>query len=290
MKTLEHLRELAYRTYTGTSFSPEKRAESVINDYSQELDEDLSTITGRNNYKEKYIGYLTAWLLAKSNCLSTMIAGPSNFPVRRAEKANKREQNKYVEFREWRENYFKSVEKTQRKQAIVDAGGKLEVAKNKLSELESLQEKMKRINKAYKAFQKNEKSIIDSDLIEEEKQMVINWVAKDWSTQQPYMPFSLTNNNSKIKNTKLRVAELEKKEDNKTTENKEMSFKGGIISYDYKLDRITIKNDSKPSKEIIQEYKSHGFKWSPHYTVWMRKITPNAKYVTEKLLLPKLVA
>ena len=33
MKTLEHLREQAYRAHSNVSFSPEKRAESIVNDY-----------------------------------------------------------------------------------------------------------------------------------------------------------------------------------------------------------------------------------------------------------------
>lgn len=62
MKTLEHLREQAYRAYSNVSFSPEKRAESIINDYSSELDEDLIEIEKvAPHYAEDAKRYLTSW-------------------------------------------------------------------------------------------------------------------------------------------------------------------------------------------------------------------------------------
>ena len=129
-KTLSHLYDLAYRAYTGTNFSPEKRAQSVVNDYSQELDEDIQTLTNKgcdqefiDKYKGLYISHLTAWLHAKSNCISSMITGPSKFPVRRAEKANRTEENRGKEFFAFREKAFKSVERYQNKKEIAEAGG-----------------------------------------------------------------------------------------------------------------------------------------------------------------------
>lgn len=295
-KILENLRQLAYRAHTGTSFSPEKRAESIVNDYSEELDTDLQTLKNKGasdekieQYKKLYVSNIESWLRSKSNCISSMIAGPSNFPVRRAEKANRAEESKYKAFREWRDNVFTGVDRAAKKQAIEDAGGELEVAKQKLEALKSMQERMKRINKAYPAYKKHGLPGLEKfELTEADQKIIISWVPTYSFETVPFQRYELTNNNAKIKNTEARVAELEKKEEKAGGENKEQPFKGGMLTYDYQLDRITIKHDEKPGREVIQALKSHGFKWSPHYGVWMRKITNNAIYVTEKLLLPKI--
>lgn len=283
MKTLEHLREQAYRAYSNISFSPEKRAESIINDYSAELDEDLIEIEKvaphyAEKYKEKYTQLISHWLRSKSNCMSSMITGPANFNVQRAEKANRSEENRYKEFRQWRDKIFASFQKQANRKAIMDAGGELEVAKQKLIDLQFLQEYMKRINKAHAAYVKNPNSILESELSESEKDFVIKWVPLASYHKKPFMSFSLTNNNAKIKSSEARVKVLEDKEAAKSDENTEFEISGGKLVLNYQADRIQIFNDQKPEQSVIASYKSHGLKWSPFNKCWQRQITPNAKF------------
>ena len=283
MKTLEHLREQAYRACSNISFSPEKRAESIINDYSAELDEDLIEIEKvaphyAEKYKEKYTQLISHWLRSKSNCISSMITGPANFPVRRAEKANRNEENRYKDFRDWRDKIFASFQKQANRKAIMDAGGELEVAKQKLIDLQFLQEYMKRINKAHAAYVKNPNSILEPELSESEKDFVIKWVPLASYHKKPFMSFSLTNNNAKIKSSEARVKVLEDKEAAKSDENTEFEISGGKLVLNYQADRIQIFNDQKPEQSVIASYKSHGLKWSPFNKCWQRQITPNAKF------------
>lgn len=119
--------KLAYDAYRGTSFEPEKRAKQVQQSYVEDMNsfkDELYKIAQSEKqkkvadeqlikYKEGYIKHENAWLSAKSRTLSTMIAGPSNFNVRRAEKANSTEHKRSVEFTEWqsksRSNAIKAV-------------------------------------------------------------------------------------------------------------------------------------------------------------------------------------
>jgi hypothetical protein len=293
MQTLEHLKENAYRAFTGTSFVPEKRAEYIINEYSKELDIDLLEVEKiapdyAPKYKEKYIQLLTAWLGAKSNCISSMIAGPSNFPVRRAQKAIRSEQNKHNEFREWREKIFKSFEKQEKKQAIEDAGGELEIAKAKLKRMQDDQERMKKLNKAHAAYVKNPKSIEKGDLTESEKNAVINWRPSAHYYTKPFERFHLTNNLARIKSTEVRIKDLEKKESLSDKENKIFDIVGGKLELNFKADRIQIFNDERPERSIIDSYKKHGLKWSPFNRCWQRQITNNALYSMQQLFNVKL--
>lgn len=293
MQTLEHLRDAAYRAHYWVSFTPDKRAEQVINDYSAELDSDIIEIEKINSdyaprYKEKYIQLLSHWLRSKSNCASSMIAGPANFNVARAEKANKSEQNRYNEFREWREKIFKSFEKQEKKQAIEAAGGELEINRAKLKRMQDDQERMKKINKCYAAYVKNPKTLESADLTEAEKNAIIKWVPEYSYIKKPFEGYQLTNNLARIKNTEARIKDLEKKESLVNNENKIFDIEGGKLELNFKADRIQIFNDEKPERAVIESYKKHGLKWSPFNKCWQRQITNNALYSMQLLFKIKL--
>ena len=113
------LYQLAYRAHSGTSYSPEKRAATYTREYQRYLENDRAKIQlageaagadaeriteAVERYTAGYIVKLNAWLSAKSRCISTMITGGSNFPVRRAQKANESEHNRCKEFIYYYEN------------------------------------------------------------------------------------------------------------------------------------------------------------------------------------------
>lgn len=130
--SLIDLYDLAVRAHSGTSFDPEKRAVSLIIEYSEELDQDLASMPEeyREKYKEKYIQVLRSWLFSKSRCYSMMITGPSNFPVHRMQKLNRFEQNKNEAFREFRRRALSGISRKERAKTIVhNVEGKENVTK-----------------------------------------------------------------------------------------------------------------------------------------------------------------
>lgn len=275
--TLEGLYDLAYRAYSGISFSPEKRAVHVVNDFSKELDSDLLEL-GDNpgSYKEKYINYLSAWLRAMSNCISTMIAGPSNFPVRRAEKANNSERNRYDKFRAWRERYFKAVNRVPRPSIEDDLANQT----RKLADLEIKQEGMKQLNKILKKYGYDLIKADDAIKEAEIPQSAINEMYNGC-----IQGFTLTNNNAKIKNTRDRITALENRLTFQSSF-ESIEFPGGSITVED--DRVKIFNDSKPEQEVIDLYKKNGFRWSPNWKCWVRQLTDNAMFAVKHTILPAM--
>jgi hypothetical protein len=119
--------KLAIRAHSGTSHSPERRGESEVSGYTQTLSADLSEFTALAEkhgtgdafaelfpkYRDAYRRSTLAHLAAKSRCISTLITGGSNFPVRRAEKANATEHRRLDELlncrKLWRKRMLKAI-------------------------------------------------------------------------------------------------------------------------------------------------------------------------------------
>lgn len=86
---------LAQAAFSGTSFSPEKRAASWTASYGAELSSDYDLFKSHaekggtlDQLDAEFARYragarqrFTAFLASNSRCVSSFIAGPSNFPV-----------------------------------------------------------------------------------------------------------------------------------------------------------------------------------------------------------------
>lgn len=282
MKTLEPLRKLAYAAHNWTSFSPEKRAESVVNDYSEELDMDIAKIKSYGadeaqveRYKSGYIKKISAWLGSQSNCASSMIAGPANFPVERMRKRNAWADNHYNTFRQWREKVLNAYERYERKAKIERAGGELEVAKAKLKGLEAGRELGKAANKRIKEALRDMVNIDEYLLGLGIKPHMLEYTMK--------FGFGSCNTNANIRNTKKRIAELEAKEQKAEQGNNEIAFTGGVVLLNVEIDRLQILYNEKPDQETIGKLKGRGFRWSPFYKAWQRQLTRNATFDAQNI-------
>lgn len=287
---LASLWDMAYNANRNTSFSPDKRATYTITVYSEELAEDLAALgEHQGNYKEKYTSYFSDWLRSKGNTISSMITGPANFPVRRAEKANRAEQNKYEAFRNWREKYFRAVNREPRKSPEEE----LILAEVRLEDLTNHQLMMKEINALLRkmSFKDLSKDEIDQKVThklneDEYPEKMISEIIWNGNNGYGYSfpSFTLTNNNAKIKSTKDKVIiMLNRIERKKTWE--DILFDGGRVTLED--DRIKVIHDSKPERTVIDELKKNGFRWSPHWSAWVRQHTGNAVYAAKSLSFVK---
>ena len=280
---LQDFKEKAISAHRWTSFSPERRGETMVNEYSAQLAKDLQELRAQNidnetllSYEQRYKSLFSAWLNAKSNCISAMITGPARFPIHKAEKANRSEQKHYDIFQQWREKAKKAiVKKTQPEKTY---NSEIERYKAELEGMKRNHELMKIGNNAIRKANKD-KVDITAYLIET---FGIQTHMIDWTMK---FGFGLQNNNANMKRVELRIKELEAKEQNRQNEpEKEFLFNGGKVVMNYEADRIQIKHDSRPNQEVITLMKRNGFKWSPTNQAWQRQITGNAIYTTKHLI------
>jgi hypothetical protein len=272
-----------YSAHSNISFSPERRADSIVRDYSEELVEDLKTLGEKSGkYEEKYKAKFAAWIGAKGRCISSMITGPANFPVRRAEKANRSESNRYEEWRHWRDKYFNAVNRERTKSPEED----LEILVRQLDNAIILNENIKAWNKPIRKF-KTEKitfetmmtQLMELEMPDEYLKMIDKDVRERWFYQIGTM-------GPTIKRLRDRAIELKGRIETKLGW-KDIEFDGGSITVED--DRVKIMHDEKPEQETINNLKRNGFRWSRYWGCWCRKHTRQAIIAAKRICINQTV-
>ena len=94
----------------------------------------------------------------------------------------------------------------------------------------------------------------------------------------------MTSLRGKIKRVQARLDELDKRAEAAEQPAANTKFPGGEIVRNLGADRLQILFDEKPDDETRQKLKERGFRWSPRYNAWQRKLTDNAMYDARRAL------
>lgn len=287
MIQLTEFKGLAYRAHAGTSFSPEKRAVDIITSSENELNGDLADMAEVEHlaYIVGYKKHLSAWLGAKSRCISTMITGGSNFPVRRAEKANQSEHNRCNEFIIWRENALAAIAKRKedsKPKAQKDNEAFAVIKKRILESCETI------VGIDNGTVRGSSRALFVSNLTNR-----INTIAKSGNVELLVKCLDLIKevnaniskpvisaSNGIWKLAEQAEATREAKFDRANKPNREWITPTCLVRFNYELDRLQLVYDGKPDYNTICTLKKNGFKWSPTNTAWQRQLTNNAIHGT----------
>lgn len=283
------LYELCYRAYYNISFTPDKRAESEIIYYENQIAEFNELLAGNEERTtdvcNKFTAKFKAHMMAKSRCLSSMITGPAKFPVARAEKASKREHVLGEEVLNFVAKIRKLIdkEKNPHKHSISsDAVNAIELLKDKLGKLKANHELMKEFNKIVR------KKLTDEERLKQliactgkDAEFINKMLVPNVFGRIGFESFELTNNNATIKNTEARIKELEAKQGRET---KETIIECVRVVENTEENRIQLFFDGKPEQKIITLLKSRGMKWSPRSGCWQRMLNNNGIYAVKQIL------
>ncbi len=102
--------------------------------------------------------------------------------------------------------------------------------------------------------------------------------------KSPVPAYELTSLRGKIKRVQARLDELGKRAEAAEQPADGTKFPGGEIVRNLEADRLQILFDEKPDDETRQKLKERGFRWSPRYNAWQRKLTDNAMYDARRAL------
>lgn len=136
---------------------------------------------------------------------SILIAGGSNFPVRKKEKQNAARDKNMGEYMQI-EGLLDKVRSTGMGGISADDDRALEKLEAKLAGLEAMQEEMKTVNAYYRKHKTLEGCPV---LSAEEIGKLQSSMASDWRKNPvPYPSYLLTNNNANIRRTRQRIEDL----------------------------------------------------------------------------------
>lgn len=214
-------------------------------------------------------------------CPSVMISGGSNFPVRKKEKQNAAQDRHYQLYREIQQIPEK-ISDLLRNANIIKSGDAdaLERLYKKVEKAEAFQTEMKAVN----AYYRKHKTLKGYKDYTNEKAEKLDESIKNSMYGVPFPPYELTNNNAKIRNTKARIAQLERLK--KAAEQPKDEYNTDLFKVveNAEIMRLQLFFDGKPDTDTRAVLKKHGFKWSPSNMAWQRQLTNNAKYALKEVI------
>lgn len=217
---------------------------------SEEAQEKLDRLL--ESYKRRLANWINKRNANGAGHVSVMIAGPSNYNIRK--------HNKYVarEDKLWQE-YDDIKDINARIQSIV-AGDKI-IKSNDSEAIDKLKEKLEKALEEHNGYKEYNK--------------MARKEGKD-----PLPAYVLSNSNGRIKNIRDRIKRLEAIAEQ---EPEEKEVNGIRIVDNPEAHRLQMFFDGKPDKPTRQLLKSNGFRWTPSIEAWQCYRNPGAMAKAEKL-------
>ena len=254
-----------YRSYVEEAVQLAERQKARVDPmYHEKIDSLLDT------YARKLAANMNKGFEIDARVPSILIAGGSNFPVRKKEKQNAARDTNY---REWQDiqGLLDKIRSTGMGGISADDPQAVQKLEKKLAGLEKAQETMKAVN----AYYRKHKTLdgcphLSAESIEKMKaDMASQWHIGD----KPYPTWALSNNSAEIRRVKDRIKSL--------SQQREIGyvgweFEGGKVEANAEANRLQILFEEKPDAATREELKSNGFRWSPKAEAWQRQLTDNA--------------
>lgn len=278
-------RELAQRAYAGTSFDPVGRGARAVAGYSSELQSDIermiqqATIGGTLDlvrgeaarYAAGFNSRVLALMNSESRCVSSFIAGPSNFPARRMNKRNEIVHRRMEDLSEFRHRAMKAVLRTLRPDLRPIMSGDADAIERLELEIAKAERNQARMKAANAAIRKHAKAGADHQVAALMEQGFSETQARellvpDFCRRVGFPDYSLTNNNANIRRMKQRLEQLQVAKAAPVTA---VDGAGGVrLEDDPPANRVRLYFPGKPSKDVRENLVRNGFRWSPSISAW----------------------
>lgn len=221
-----------------------------------------------------------------ASCPSVLICGASNFPVRKKEKQNAREDTLWKEYNEI-QGILSKIKSVGTGPIDFSDPHAREMLVERLESAKALHESKKQAN----AYYRKHKTLDGCPGITEKD--------RDWLTRPgvfasgdgsplalygvPFPSYDLQRDTADIRSYAARLEEYDKLQAQRDADN-DTEFDGGRIVRNVEQNRLQIIFDGKPDEETRAALKSNGFRWSPRNQAWQRQLTRNAEDAARRAL------
>lgn len=251
----------------------ERKKNNVDSEYHEKIDYYVDL------YARKLAENLNKGYEIDTRCPSILVAGGSNFPVRKKEKQNAARDKNYKEYDEI-QGIIKKIQAIGTGGIKSDDKNAIEKLEKKLADLERNQERMKQANKAIrmKDVQAGDSKLHEMGFTDQE---IKELREPDFCGRIGFADYLLTNNNANIRRIRERIADLKKEVELKENPVQDQKYDGFTLHEDPESCRIQFLFDDKPDEETRKILKSYGFRWSPSKGVWQRMLNDNGRSVAQ---------
>lgn len=282
--------EAAYRAHLGTSFVPEDRAQQERAGYAETLTKDyerLSKIADTpekqatlaeefERYREGYKRHSLDWLNSRSRMISTMIAGPSNFPVQRQEKRANAAHKRLTGLMDFRKRALDAIEKKlcpELRPIMAGDSDAIQRLQAEIDNAERLQEMMKAVNAAWRKSRGDREAqvaamtaaMVAAGMGEKAEYRSRQLIEPDFCGRIGFADYELKNNNANIRRMKQRLAAIQVAKSKPDTE---IEGENARIEDCPAENRVRLYFPGKPAADIRNKLKSSGFRWAPSLECW----------------------
>ena len=151
--------------------------------------------------------------------------------------------------------------------------------REKFEKLSHVLSEMRRINKEFKRGGLDAVTGITEENREKFRASIAN--REQWQDKSPFLGYQIVNLAGRVRSVKARLADLESKAEDVTTERVE---KGVTIRDDVDENRLMLVFPSKPSPVVMSVLKANGFRWSPTNGAWQRQRSMQAQWAAENVM------
>ena len=277
--------DLAQRAYSGTSFSPERRGASAKAGYEGECSADCDKMREQAakggtldlvdeqiaQYVAGYQRRAVAILCSESRIVSSMIAGPSNFPARRMNKRAEIAHKRIEDLSEFRSRAMKAALRVLRPDLRPIMSGDADAIERLEAEADKAERVHARMKAANAAIRKHAKAGPDYQVAALMEQGFSEGRSRDLLKADccgriGFADFELTNNGANIRRMRQRIETLKASKAAPIVERESES--GVRLEDDPPANRVRLFFPGKPDDSTRDRLKKNGFRWSPTIGAW----------------------
>lgn len=231
-----------------------------------------------DRYARKLADWINAYNRNDASCPSVMISGAGNFPVRKKQRQNAREDSLWQQRQEI-DAILDKIKSTGTGPVDLTDPHAREILTNQLDAARQTLDYCKAGNAYYRKHKtlRGYGGLTDAqaDELTDPEDFGMRLYGK------PYPDYELASLRGKIKRLKTRLADLDKLQ---ASPSASQEVNGVRVVEDTEDNRLRLIFPGKPDEDTRALLKSYGFRWSPRAGAWQRQLTGNARWAANKIL------